>query len=297
MRFLPRSVNLRVRLPQNYFAVLFTNTKLLGQINKHKNPQPPPPASSNYYAQHQPTGPHGSSAYPRPNTGWRGGRGGHAVRGYRGGKPSATHRHKTLILNGATATPNPDALEKENVMDSSTTAASGSSWVTKQDRHLQLINTSIYEKESQTRAKALEETRKQKILERDAREKHKFAKHLQRVVGNAFGPGAAQPRSVNAHTKYEINVQGIQFQVVKNGSKLKKISGEGPPILIAYEHGKLCLSNRGSCYLGDVNDAKATPKIAMVGGVRFYRSKNGNMYRSGIIKAYRYGYLHIVGEN
>jgi hypothetical protein len=37
-----------------------------------------------------------------------------------------------------------------------------------------------------------------------------------------------------------------------------------------------------------MNAAKATPKTATIGGVRFYRSKNGNMYRSAIIKAYRY---------
>lgn len=39
---------------------------------------------------------------------------------------------------------------------------------------------------------------------------------------------------------------------------------------------------------GDSNAAKSTPKMATVGGVRFYRSKNGNLYRSGIVKAQRY---------
>jgi hypothetical protein len=42
-------------------------------------------------------------------------------------------------------------------------------------------------------------------------------------------------------------------------------------------------------YSGDLNAAKSTPKMTLVGGVRFYRSKSGNMYRSGIIKAHRYG--------
>jgi hypothetical protein len=40
---------------------------------------------------------------------------------------------------------------------------------------------------------------------------------------------------------------------------------------------------------GDLNAAKSTPKTALVGGVKFYRSKNGNLFRSGIIKAHRYG--------
>jgi hypothetical protein len=39
---------------------------------------------------------------------------------------------------------------------------------------------------------------------------------------------------------------------------------------------------------GDDNAAKSTPKTAAVGGVMFYRSKNGNLYRSGIVKAHRY---------
>jgi len=50
--------------------------------------------------------------------------------------------------------------------------------------------------------------------------------------------------------------------VVKNGSKLVKVPG-------------------------DENAAKLTPKTATIGGVRFYRSKNGNLYRSGIVKAQR----------
>ena len=40
--------------------------------------------------------------------------------------------------------------------------------------------------------------------------------------------------------------------------------------------------------IGDENAAKSTPKSANVGGVIFYRSKNGNLYRSGIVKAHRY---------
>lgn len=39
---------------------------------------------------------------------------------------------------------------------------------------------------------------------------------------------------------------------------------------------------------GDINAAKSTPKNAVVGGVRFHRSKNGNLYRAGVIKAQRY---------
>lgn len=84
-------------------------------------------------------------------------------------------------------------------------------------------------------------------------------------------------------------MNGIQFRVAKSGSKLVKIPGETSHNIRAGVNP--CLHNEylGSPYSGDLNAAKATPKTAMVGGVRFHRSKNGNMYRSGIIKATRYG--------
>ncbi|RAL66235.1 hypothetical protein DID88_005906 [Monilinia fructigena] len=63
-------------------------------------------------------------------------------------------------------------------------------------------------------------------------------------------------------SNYEVTINGIRFMVTKNGSKLVKAPG-------------------------DLTSANATPKTALIGGVKFYRSKNGNMYREGIIKATR----------
>jgi len=115
-------------------------------------------------------------------------------------------------------------------------------------------------------------------------EKAKLSKHLYRM--NASNGYASQPHSSTGN--YEINVQGIQFQVVKDGSKLVKVPGEpsnkSRGCNIAEPISELNLSD-----LGDSNAAKATPKVAMVGGVKFHRSKNGNMFRAGIIKAHRYG--------
>lgn len=39
---------------------------------------------------------------------------------------------------------------------------------------------------------------------------------------------------------------------------------------------------------GTVDTIRSTPKRAIVGGVTFVRSKNGNLYRAGLIKAKRY---------
>jgi hypothetical protein len=135
----------------------------------------------------------------------------------------------------------------------------------------------------------MEETRKQKLLQRDSREKTKFTNHLQRLAVNSNGALGTQSHA--ATSNYEINVQGIQFRVAKNGSKLVKVPGERPPTATNYDQGHLCTRGLSLLCSGDLNAAKATPKTALVGGVRFYRSKNGNMYRSGIIKAHRYGRL------
>ena len=39
--------------------------------------------------------------------------------------------------------------------------------------------------------------------------------------------------------------------------------------------------------LGSNDSVSTTPKHANIGGVTFLRSKNGNLYRSGIVKAKR----------
>lgn len=177
---------------------------------------------------------------------------------YRGGKQNTIHRNRTLVLNNANTGSKPDGAQD----DSSGPTTAAPAWVTKTDRHMQLINPAIYEKQSQDRARAMEETRKLRLKQRDDREKFKLSKHLERLSDNVAGHGANQ-RTFQALPNYEITVQGIRFRVMKDGSKLAKVPG-------------------------DENAAKLTPKSATVGGVRFYRSKNGNLYRSGIVKAQRY---------
>lgn len=281
-----RSASLLVSHAPPLFASSPPNFIPSGQINKHKNSQTsdhhtqhiPPSARSNSYPSMTPPKfdkhiANSPQDFAQPNAAWRPNRGGYPSRGYRGGRPAPVHRNRTLVLNGnATSENNPPPQNTENVKPSS-----GPAWVTKKDRHLQLINTNIYEQESQSRAKAMEESRKQKLLQRDAREKTKFNKHLQHLAVNA--------------ANYEINVQGIQFRVANNGSKLVKVPGERSPTVATYHRHNMCTQGPGLLFSGDLNAAKATPKTALVGGVRFYRSKNGNMYRSGIIKAHRYGRL------
>ena len=147
-----------------------------------------------------------------------------------------------------------------------------SGWVTKHDRHMQLINSSIFQKETQVRSKAIEETRRQKAAFRDQREKQKIERHLKTL---ASGTGHEATTSMD----YEIIVNGISYNVVDGGSKLARVPGDYGIIRLY----RLWHSQRP----GATDSAKATPKKANIGGVIFLRSKNGNLYRSGAVKAKR----------
>lgn len=264
-----------------------------GKINRHKNAQ-----NTDEQAQYHPyarNNNHGGmesfaqstshntdqKGYQQASTAWRPSRGGYPSRGYpRGGRAPQVHRNRTLVLNGSASTPGTGATgSNEKESPSASGGNAGTAWVTKQDRHLQLINTSIFEKDSQKRAKAIEQTRQQKLRQKDDREKARIVKHLQR--GNSM-------RTTEASVNNEVDVNGIRFRVVQGGSKLVKVPGEDWPQTTSGTIG-LGESVTSLQCPGDLNAAKSTPKSALVGGVRFYRSKSGNMYRSGIIKAYRYG--------
>jgi hypothetical protein len=270
-----------------------------GQINRHKNGQNTdqqsrshPYARNNKYRgmeglTQSTTYSTDQKGYQQPSTSWRPSRGGYPSRGYpRGGQTPQVHRNRTLVLNGNTPAAGAESsASNETDRPSASDSNSGAAWVTKQDRHLQLINTSIFEKDSQKRAKAIEQTRQQKLKQRDEREKARIIQHLQR--GNYNGPST---RATGTTANNELDVNGIRFRVVQGGSKLVKVPGEKGTQNASDTVG-LSGSVMSLQYPGDLNAAKSTPKSALVGGVRFYRSKSGNMYRSGIIKAYRYGKL------
>lgn len=267
-----------------------------GQINRHKNAQNtdqqsqanPYVRSNNYGGMEgftQSTDHSTDQKGYQQSTAWRPVRGGYSSRRYsRAGRILPVHRNRTLVLNGKTPTEGPDASVSNDKENSSLSANNtGTAWVTKQDRHLQLINTSIFEKDSQKRAKAIEQTRQQKLKQRDERETAKLIRHLQRG-NNIHGTSMGATGVINNNI---LDVNGIRFRVTHGGSKLVKVPGEDWPRDASkpLQLGGSVMSLRCT---GDLNAAKYTPKSALVGGVRFYRSKNGNMYRSGIIKAYRY---------
>ncbi|KAI8957238.1 hypothetical protein F5Y11DRAFT_340369 [Daldinia sp. FL1419] len=215
-------------------------SKLAGQINRHKaqrdgvNSDPIPPSRASHYR-----------AAPYPRGGYRGGR----------GRPLPTYRNKTLVLNGQSRA----AADTGDIANEASDPASPS-WVTKTDRHLQLINTSVYEKESQQRANAIEQTHRQKQLQRNAREKAVFMSSMLQSGANSKSIGLP---STPTSAPYEVIVDGIRFRVVQQGSKLVKLPD-------------------------DINPPSATPKVTSIGGVKFHRTKHGNLVRHGVVKAQRF---------
>ena len=139
------------------------------------------------------------------------------------------HRNRTLVLNNKSGASFPDA--KEHSPDStpsnakafhsedeeSTSLQSTNRWVTKRDRHMQLINSSVYDKETQARNKAMEETRRQKALQKDQLEKQKIERHLNILTSRAG-------QATNA--LHEVLINGLRFQVADGGSKLVRIRSE-----------------------------------------------------------------------
>ncbi|KAI0508587.1 hypothetical protein F5B22DRAFT_620372 [Xylaria bambusicola] len=178
---------------------------------------------------------------PYPQQAYRGGR----------GRFPPTYRNRTLVLNGGAPS---TVSNQENQAPDPTTP----SWVTKTDRHLQLINRDVYERETQQRTQAIEQTLQQKQLNKDRRERAQLLRNMQQVGGDVMtSSNSSKPTS-----RYEVDVEGVRFHVTQQGSKLVKAPD-------------------------DLNPPTATPKIASLFGVKFHRTKNGNLIRHGIVQAQR----------
>ncbi|KAK8236308.1 CCCH zinc finger protein [Phyllosticta capitalensis] len=197
----------------------------------------------------------------------------------RGGK---VFNNRTLVLNSSGSRAQSSAPSTPNAATTNAEAtpsprADGNGWVVKRDRHMQLINPAIYDKVSQQRAKDMEQTAEQRRQQRSLRERAKLNKHFQAsampVTTNA---GIHTPNPSAASQSYEIDVEGVRFRVADGGSKLIRVSSECDSDSAVHRESK----NPAD----DPNTARVTPKHAKIGGVTFLRSKNGNLYRAGIVK-------------
>jgi hypothetical protein len=150
----------------------------------------------------------------------------------------------------------------------------GDKWIAKRDRHMQLINASVYEKEAETRKKAIELSRAIKLKKREQFEKAKLARYMQHAPSTHGHPGYPQTPAGATTAQRQLTIDGIRYLMTNNGGKLVKLSGE-----IFSRH------LRTFPYLTRAEDKNApTPKKVTVAGVTFIRSKGGNLWRVGHIK-------------
>lgn len=256
-------VSSQVSAPFKITLIIKILTLDSGRINQHKNQSSqshPTSYQSHHVSRHAPTH-SGWSPYSRG----------------RGRRPVAPHRHRTLVLNNGSAStastgssPGPGS-DNDGEPRPSTTS---NGWVAKRDRHMQLINSAVYDKETQARAKAMEETRKAKVLRRAEREQTKVLRYAQGTA--AVGPTPATAQSA-AH---QILVNDVPFKIARGGSKLIRVSSMGN----IHSHD---LVRTGLPVIDDPNTANTTPKRVTVAGVAFVRSKNGNLHRLGAVTSKR----------
>ncbi|KKA23839.1 CCCH zinc finger protein [Rasamsonia emersonii CBS 393.64] len=228
-------------------------SQLAGKINQHKN------RASQAQSQH-PNASYYNTRYQR------GGWAPYRVRGPQ--RRPVTHRNRTLVLNN----PQAPAADKANLTgnsgdhDGEVKPGGSNGWVAKRDRHIQLINSAIYNKEAQARTKAIAETQR---LKAERRAKAEEAKVMRYVHGNGRQLPSAVPAQAagtsQRPTSYQIMVNDIPFQVARGGSKLIRISSAK---LTPQE----MRSRAGLPMLDDPSTANATPKRVTIGGVTFVRT-------------------------
>lgn len=128
------------------------------------------------------------------------------------------------------------------------TLAEGSAptFVAKRDRHMQLINTSVFDKLTQQRVKVMEASLEQRRRQRDMREQAKLNKHFHGMPNNGT---ALQPARAGQRV-HDIFIDGIRFLVADGGSKLIRAPGNstlscehGNTSLTSYRQYKCCSSN------------------------------------------------------
>ncbi|CEJ90508.1 hypothetical protein VHEMI06291 [[Torrubiella] hemipterigena] len=214
--------------------------QLAGQINRHKNQRSSTAAvpSQNPYGTRHRNQTYRSAPYYASS-----GRG-----GYRAGRPTP-HHHRTLNLN-------PKGNSNGTSSPAASTDTESTGWVSKTDRHRQLINASVYEKQSQSRTKAIEATRQRKLQKKYAGEKSRFNAFLQtqNVTVASVNSGAG--------ANLEISIEDIKFIVRDGGKKLVRSSH-------------------------NLESAPTTPKTAIIAGVRFHRTKTGNLVANRVMRDHR----------
>lgn len=228
------------------------------------------------------------SRHTRARAGWAPYRG----RPYGRGRPAAPVRHRTLVLNNGNSgnsTSSTPGQTNENLRESRSATPNG--WVAKRDRHMQLINSAIYDKEAQARAKAMEQTRKAKAEKKARIEQAKVLRYAQGFGRPHHTTSVAPQVSATSQPQgeYQVYLNDIPFRIAKGGSKLVRVSGGNSFCAAA-------VTRTGLPFVDDPNTANITPKKVTVAGVTFVRSKNGNLHRLGAVTSKRWCLRHLFNS-
>ncbi|KAI4266823.1 MAG: hypothetical protein L6R38_008527 [Xanthoria sp. 2 TBL-2021] len=232
--------------------------QLAGHINLHKTQ----PFSSQTTAHEQPSPRPSGSSVSRGNTAWKPsrpapyqiapGRGRGVYRPY--------SRNRSLVVNSGTAHPSsPRNLESPVSFSINEPLQTAPSYVTTTGRHKQYINASVLAKVTEQRKRAIEESQQHTAQKHDQWERQRMHQYVAALDAEQHESIALGSPYTSGKT-HEIKIDGLRFQVLKGGSKLVRV-------------------------FGPTDTSRSTPKRANVQGVTFVRSKQGNLYRSGVVRA------------
>jgi len=231
--------------------------QLAGQINRHKNRQSEANSVPNHHPAH----------HRHNNTYYRNASAPYPARGNRVQRPRP-HQHRSLQFSNASSGPSSGA----------TTPHAPSGFIARNDRHRQLINANVYEKDTQNRAKAMEATRKKKAEGHRSGERHRFNEYLarQNFSARATTSGDANPSAPSN----ELTIEGVRFRVLDGGKKLSRVPGQ-------LKNETWSSHGRARTYLADTTNPTPTPKSTVIAGVKFYRTKTGNLVVNRVVKNQR----------
>ncbi|KAL9005788.1 MAG: hypothetical protein Q9188_001454 [Gyalolechia gomerana] len=194
--------------------------QLAGHINLHKS-QPSPAQPT---ARHQATTAAPGQYAPRGHGTWRSPR----PAPYRARGRGASRRYPTnhsLVLNkgssqlpSAKSTSAPAALNEDEVLQPA------AAYVSKRGRHKQLINSSVLDKVMQQRRQAIESSQHRKALMNDQRERERMRRYLEGLHASQ-GSSNAQVSQTSGSIAHRIEIDGLSFKILKDGSKLARIYG------------------------------------------------------------------------
>ncbi|KAK6002518.1 hypothetical protein QM012_001268 [Aureobasidium pullulans] len=129
-----------------------------------------------------------------------------------------SYRNRTLVVNSSVGSPAGQSAPPATPMPTSS-----DKFVSKRDRHMQLINTSVYDQKTQQRQLEIEATLREKQRLRDAKEKARVigAFQPQQTASSAY---SASP-TAGTDTVREIQINNLRFRVAADGSKLIRMFG------------------------------------------------------------------------